>query len=171
MSSTPPLFSDLTVDIKVLVTGGRGREIGWREARLLMKEIETSDHLRVVVDQYRVLNQYRQWLPSSAYGQYWLSHILGTKKFKRVTTQALPKRTRIVFQERHFSKEDEKYVKTARESDSRLLVTTDPNYNGVIIHEISESMGISACAPITAHDYLCPGPIENCLQAHVPLPP
>lgn len=167
-----PLATDLTVDVKVLATGGRGADPGWREARLLMREVEVGSHLKLVFDDHhRILAQYRRQLPASIYGQYWLEHILTTQKFKQVPTRPLPKSTRILFQERNFSKEDAKYVKAARESDSHLLVTTDPDYEGRVQREIRDAMGIRACGPTTAHGCVCASPLDACVRVLVsPIP-
>ncbi len=125
-------MKDLTVDVGILMTGS-GLSDDARHAascRRLMTQMRDCAEASLVLDKGRTIsNQYDEKMRHGTLGSEWVRVMAKAGKICIVKLGRFNRGVRTALKEAHFDPEDFKYVRTAAETDSRRLVSHDPDYS------------------------------------------
>lgn len=123
---------DLTIDTCVLVDASQKGDLGRaRESIELLTEFDRNAKLFLAIDsQGFIRNEYDQNINASMYAQAWLRKF--AERTRRVATSPLPQGLRVAFDEAHFSLPDRRFVQVALCTETRIIVTRDPDYSPVV---------------------------------------
>lgn len=120
-----------------------------------MREILNRDCVLILDDEGMIRHQYRQKLPQGTYGHEWVRQMATRDKIREVSRARIDRGTVTQVKEAHLDDEDYKYyVRTAAASESKALVSHDPDYSSQICRILKRRLGISVYLPREGRDYV-----------------
>lgn len=100
-----------------------------------LREFESDARLFATVDhQGFVTHEYSSNINATMFAAEWLKKFSG--RLRKVTTCPLPRPLRVRLDELHFSTVDRRFVQVALATNSRLIVTRDPDYSPEVEREL-----------------------------------
>ena len=124
---------DLTVDVGVVMAGsGLGDLVHATSSLELMKAIESRPNWALAFDsRNRIKHQYEEMI-KQGFGRDWLRRLATRGRIIIVPWERLNRGIQTALKEEHFDPEDRKYVETAAKTETKVLVSHDPDYSNSV---------------------------------------
>ena len=129
---------DLTVDTNVIMIGCGMSSTGDRPAcrTITSRLIQERDTYLVLDDGGNIRQEYEEKMGATSPGRYWLRQMLDRDRVRTVVLRQMDRGTKAKLDEAHFHWGDVTFVRTARETISKRLVSEDHGVNETRIRKI-----------------------------------
>ena len=129
---------DLTVDTNVIMIGCGMSSTGDRPAcrTITSRLIQERDTYLVLDDGGKIRQEYEEKMGATSPGRYWLRQMLDRDRVRTVVLRQMDRGTKAKLDEAHFHWGDVTFVRTARETISKRLVSEDHGVNETRIRKI-----------------------------------